>query len=221
VPQTDGGGDMEQTASSDFLSAQTFFLGLATDNPEASDFALARAAARGATAAVGELYVRHSRRVYSLCLRMTHNTADAEDLTHEVFILLVRKIGTFRGESRFTTWLHRLTVNHVLMHIRRGAVRKAETAEGLAAEIPISQKSRYSASPQFVESVALDDALSRLPPGYRSVFVLYDIEGYSHEEVASILGCTVGTSKSQLHKARTKLRRLLRCVRYKKSSPAA
>jgi RNA polymerase sigma-70 factor, ECF subfamily len=201
--------EMAQAATCDLPGAETIFLGAAEAGAKESDVALARAAAGGAPAALGDLYVRHSRRVYSLCLRMTHNTADAEDLTHEVFIHLVRNVGSFRGESQFTTWLHRITVNKVLMHFRRTA-RRAETTEGIGAEIAASHKNQYSSRPQFVNQIALDAALARLPPGYRSVFVLYDIEGYSHQEIAELLGCSVGTSKSQLHKARKRLWRLLK-----------
>lgn len=208
-PPARGETDMGQTAGFDILSSRTFFLGVAPGNAGESDFALARAAAGGAPAAVGELYARHSRRVYTLCLRMTHNPADAEDLTQEVFILLSRKIGSFRGESQFTTWLHRLTINHVLMHFRRGSTRLAESPEDVEAESVAANTRRYSAQPQVLDYIALDAAMSLLPPGYRSVFVLYDVEGYTHEEVAGIRGCSVGTSKSQLHKARTRLRRLL------------
>src|SRR3954470_9062517 len=132
---------MGRTAGFDILKSRTLFPGVAPGNAEESDFALARAAAGGATAAVEELYARHVRRVYTLCLRMTHNAADAEDRTQEVFIVLFQKIGSFRGESRFTTWLPRLTVNHVLMYFRRGRARKAvatakiedEDSESLAA----------------------------------------------------------------------------------------
>ena len=200
---------MERTADFDIPSSRTFFLGVAHGSAGESDFALTRAAAGGSAAAVGELYSRHARRVYTLCLRMTHNAADAEDLTQEVFILLSRKIGSFRGESQFTTWLHRLTINHVLMHFRRGSVRPAESPEDVEAESVAANTRRYSERPQVLDYIALDAAMSRLPPGYRSVFVLYDVEGYTHEEVADIRGCSVGTSKSQLHKARTRLRRLL------------
>lgn len=201
--------EMTQAASYDLPRARTFSLRVTADNPKDSDFALARAAACGAMAAVGELYVRHGRRVYSLCMRMTHNTADAEDLTQEVFVHLMRKVGSFRGESQFTTWLHRLTVNHVLMHFRHGAARKVDKTEADGAEISISLERKHSTSPQLVDNIALDSALSQLPPGYRAAFVLHDVEGYEHEEVARLLGYSVGTSKSQLHKARRKLRRLL------------
>ena len=156
-----------------------------------------------------ELYSRHSRRVYSLCLRMTANTAEAEDLSQEVFIQLYRKVGSFRGESRFTTWLHRLTVNQVLMHFRRKGVRVEQASEEGGE---VQQAERGTENPNrmpVVDRIALDKAVSQLPPGYRAVFVLHDVEGHEHEEVARLLGCSVGTSKSQLHKARMKLRQLL------------
>ena len=210
MSQTNEERKMMQTASCDLLQTQTFFTGPATESPKDSDYALARAAASGAIAAIGDLYDRHSRRVYSLCFRMTRNAADAEDLTQEIFIQLFRKIGSFRGESQFTTWLHRFTVNQVLMYFRRVTARKEMIAEDIEAEISIPHQHENSARPRVVDKIALDIALSRLPPGYRLVFVLYDIEGYSHVEIASMLGCAVGTSKSQLHKARMKLRRLLK-----------
>jgi RNA polymerase sigma-70 factor (ECF subfamily) len=142
---------------------------------------------------------------------MTRNTADAEDLTQEVFIHLIGNIGSFRGESQFTTWLHRLTVNHVLMHFRRMTARKLDKPEDedIEADTSTALRRKHSSSPPLVDRIAVDNALAQLPAGYRTVFVLYDVKGYSHEEVASILGCSVGTSKSQLHKARKKLRRLL------------
>jgi len=199
---------MDQAATY-FTTAETIFIGSSEAGPKESDAALARAAAGGVVEALGDLYVRHRRRVYSLCLRMTHNTADAEDLTQEVFIHLVQKVGSFRGESQFTTWLHRITFNKVLMHFRKTA-RRAESHEEIWTEITASDSNQYSTRAQFVTQIALDAALSRLPPGYRAVFVLFDIEGYCHEEIAGLLGCSVGTSKSQLHKARKRLYRLLK-----------
>jgi RNA polymerase sigma-70 factor (ECF subfamily) len=157
-----------------------------------------------------ELYARHSRRVYSLCLRMTANTAEAEDLAQEVFIQLYRKCGSFRGESQFTTWLHRLTVNQVLMHFRRRGVRLEQVSDDGEAPQRAEPGTQDQSRMAVVERIALDRAVSQLPPGYRAVFVLHDVEGHEHEEVARLLGCSVGTSKSQLHKARMKLRTLLR-----------
>lgn len=178
-------------------------------NNATPDFDLAQAAARGDMRAFEMLYERHHRRVYSLCLRMLANATEAEDLTQEVFIQLFRKVGSFRGESAFTTWLHRLTVNHVLMHFRKKGVKYEKTTEeGEIGEIQDIIQS-IGERPRFVDRIALDKAISELPPGYRTVFVLHDVEGFEHEEVADMLGVSVGTSKSQLHKARMRLRDLL------------
>jgi RNA polymerase sigma-70 factor (ECF subfamily) len=141
---------------------------------------------------------------------MTANTAEAEDLAQEVFIQLYRKAGSFRGESAFTTWLHRLTVNQVLMHFRRRGVRMEQVTEDGESPQQVVQGTENPSQMPVVDRIALDKAISQLPPGYRSVFVLHDVEGHEHEEVARLLGCSVGTSKSQLHKARMKLRQLLR-----------
>jgi RNA polymerase sigma-70 factor (ECF subfamily) len=157
-----------------------------------------------------DLYKRHYRRVYSICLRMTGNIAEAEDLTQEVFIQLHRKLDSFRGESAFTTWLHRLTVNQVLMHFRKRSVKsELVTDDGEMPESVDPDTINPEAMP-IVDRIALENAIAQLPPGYRTVFVLHDIEGYEHEEIAKMLGCSAGTSKSQLHKARFKLRRLLK-----------
>lgn len=156
-----------------------------------------------------ELYRRHNRRVYSLCLRMTQNVEEAEDLAQETFIQLFRKAGSFRGDSAFTTWLHRLTVNQVLMHFRKRKARDEKTTEdGVIPEQTVSG-TEDSAKMPVVDRIALDKAIAQLPPGYRAVFILHDVEGHEHEQIGRMLGCSVGTSKSQLHKARMKLRRLL------------
>ena len=173
------------------------------------DYELAQAAARGEMEAFETLYERHHRRVYSLCLRMLANPTEAEDMTQEVFIQVFRKISSFRGDSAFTTWLHRLTVNQVLMHFRKRNVKLEHTTEeGEMTNVVQAGSERPQAMP-VVDRIALDAAIAQLPPGYRTVFVLHDVEGYEHEEVADMLGCSVGTSKSQLHKARMKLRGLL------------
>lgn len=179
------------------------------DVPVASDLALTQKAAKGDMSAFEELYRRHHRRVFSLCLRMTQNISEAEDLAQEAFVQLFRKIGSFRGESAFTTWLHRLTVNQVLMHFRKRSVRDEKTTE--EGDTP-DQAVLGTDNPnrmRVVDRIALDNAIAQLPPGYRTVFVLHDVEGYEHEEISRMLGCAVGTSKSQLHKARMKLRTLL------------
>jgi RNA polymerase sigma-70 factor (ECF subfamily) len=139
---------------------------------------------------------------------MMGNPVDAEDMTQDVFIQLYRKIGSFRGEAAFTTWLHRLTVNQVLMHFRKRGVR-LETATDDHDMRQVSELETNRPLP-MVDHIALEQAIAQLPTGYRTIFVLHDIEGYEHEEVAKMLGCSVGTSKSQLHKARMRLRQILR-----------
>lgn len=175
-----------------------------------SDHFLARAAGEGDIRAFEELYQRHNRRVYSVCLRMTHNVSEAEDLTQEAFIQLFRKIGSFRGDSAFTTWLHRLTVNQVLMHFRKKSVKLERTTEEGETPVQIVQGSENPNRMPVLDRISLDRAIAKLPPGYRSVFVLHDVEGHEHEDIARMLGVAVGTSKSQLHKARMKLRGLLK-----------
>ena len=180
------------------------------DNLQATDYELAQSASGGDISAFELLYERHNRRVYSLCLRMTQNASEAEDLAQEVFIQLFRKIGSFRGESAFTTWLHRMTVNQVLMHFRKRGVRMEQTTEDGETPIQVVAGTENPLQMPVVDRIALDKAISQLPPGYRTVFILHDVEGHEHEEIARMLGCSVGTSKSQLHKARMKLRTLLR-----------
>jgi RNA polymerase sigma-70 factor (ECF subfamily) len=174
-----------------------------------SDYALTRRVSEGDMQAFEEIYRRHNRLVYSLCLRMTQNVHEAEDLAQETFIQLFRKAGSFRGESAFTTWLHRLTVNQVLMHFRKRKARDEKTTED--GEIPEQTVpgTQDSAKMPVVDRIALGKAIAQLPPGYRAVFILHDVEGHEHEEISRMLGCSVGTSKSQLHKARMKLRGLL------------
>ncbi len=169
----------------------------------------AQRAAAGDMDAFEKVYRRYNQRVYSHCLRMVRNSADAEDLTQEVFIQLFRKINTFRGDSSFTTWLHRLTVNQVLMHLRKPIVKTEKTTEDGATPIRIVRGTENPSRMAQIDRIALDHAIAELPPGYRMVFILHDIEGYEHEEIGKILGCAVGTSKSQLHKARLRLRQFL------------
>jgi RNA polymerase sigma-70 factor (ECF subfamily) len=180
------------------------------DVKQAADYVLAQRAARGDTQSFAELFERHNRRVYNLCLRMTQNISEAEDLAQEVFVQLFRKIGSFRGESAFTTWLHRLTVNQVLMHFRKARVRDEKTTEDGETPDSIVTGTENPNRMPVVDRIALDNAIAQLPPGYRTIFILHDVEGYEHEEIARMLGCAVGTSKSQLHKARMKLRRVLK-----------
>jgi RNA polymerase sigma-70 factor (ECF subfamily) len=182
---------------------------------QGGDFQLAQLAATGDVGSFEELYRRHHRRVYSICLRMLQNPTEAEDLTQDVFVQLFKKIGSFRGDSAFTTWLHRMTVNQVLMHFRKRNVRLEKTTEeGETPEQIVMGTGNPDRMP-IVDKIALQDAVDQLPLGYRNVFLLHDVQGYEHEEVAKILGCSVGTSKSQLHKARLKMRKLL----LRKSNP--
>jgi RNA polymerase sigma-70 factor (ECF subfamily) len=185
------------------------------DVTKAADFELAKVAAHGDMAAFEEIYKRHHRRVYSICLRMLQNASEAEDLTQDVFIQLYRKIGSFRGDSAFTTWLHRMTVNQVLMHFRKRTVKFEKTTEEGETPDQIVSGTSNPERMRIVDKIALDNAIEQLPAGYKNVFILHDVEGFEHEEVARILGCSVGTSKSQLHKARLKLQKLLK----KKANP--
>ena len=173
-----------------------------------SDYEITQSVGRGVVSGIGDLYERHKSLVYSICLRMTGNMSEAEDLTQEIFIQLVSKAGSFRGESQFSSWLYRFTTNHVLMHFRR-ATRRRKMFPYLADEFPAIYSRPVSFAPQFLDRIALDAALEKLPSGSRSVFLKFDVEGYNHEEIAGIFGCSVGNSKSQLHKARRKLRKFL------------
>jgi len=172
------------------------------------DFALAQEAARGVRSSVTDLYERYYRMVYSLCYRMMKDERDAEDLSQDVFLKLLNKIGSFRGESQLSTWLYRFTVNQVLMDIRRRTHRRELSLDAIKSDT-LMIGADYSSVKNLADCVALDVAVSKLPPGSRSVFFKFDVEGYSHMEIARMFGCSIGNSKSQLHKARKKLRRLL------------
>jgi len=173
------------------------------------DAELARMAARGDEAAFEELHGRYRRLVYSVALRMTGNEADAEDLTQESFVAVLRWVGGFRGESSFTTWLYRLVVNQVRMHFRRRKSRPEEqTSDGELLERTPRAACRAD-SQRVIDRLAIEKAMRRLPPGYRAAFILYDVEGHDHEEVARLMGWKAGTSKSQLHRARVGLRKML------------
>ena len=168
----------------------------------------------GDAAAFEFLYRLHSRRVYALCLRMVNNPADAEDLTQEAFLQLFRKISSFRGESAFSTWLHRMTVNVVLMRLRKKTLPVASLDETTEPDEDTGGPRKDIGAPDLrlsgaVDRVNLERSVEKLPPGYLTVFMLHDVQGYEHNEIADIMGCSVGNSKSQLHKARTRLRELL------------
>jgi len=177
---------------------------------DARDAELQRRVAMGERGPFEELYRRHYRRVYALTLRMMGNPTEAEDMTQEVFLQLFNKIGMFRGESQFTTWLHRMTVNQVLMHFRKKSTRSELLTDEGETPVQIVKGTENPGTMPVIDRISLERALGQLPPGYRTVFVLHDIEGYEHYEVADMLGIAEGTSKSQLHKARLKLRQLIR-----------
>ncbi len=163
------------------------------------------------------LYGLHKRRVYSLCLRMLGNVEAAEDLTQDAFLQLHRKIASFRGESAFSTWLHRITVNVVLMNLRKKGLPVVSLEEALEPIEEGGPQKDFGCKDQIlagsIDRLILERAIENLPPGYRIIFVLHDVEGYEHNEIAEMLGCSIGNSKSQLHKARTKLRDVLRVTR--------
>jgi len=183
----------------------------ATNDDQADILARAQA---GDHQAFAQLYSIHKRRVYSLCLRMVGSVAEAEDLTQEAFLQFHRKIATFRGESALSTWLHRLAINVVLMHLRRKGLQVSSLDE-LMEPAPDQRPGRSFGAPDLVLSGTIDRltlqrAINDLPAGYRLIFVLHDIEGFEHNEIAALLDCSIGNSKSQLHKARLKLRESMR-----------
>jgi RNA polymerase sigma-70 factor (ECF subfamily) len=185
-----------------------------TETGELPEAEAIRLAQQGDAVAFERLYQLHSRRVYALCLRMVGNTAEAEDLAQEAFLQLFRKIHTFRGESAFSTWLHRLAVNVVLMKLRKKTVAEASLEETTEPDEETGGPRRDIGGPDVllsgsIDRVNLQRAIDQLPPGYKTVFVLHDVQGYEHNEIAEIMGCSIGNSKSQLHKARMRLRELL------------
>ena len=186
--------------------------------PELNDADVVRLAQHGDAAAFERIYRLHRRKVYNLCLRMTGDRTEAEDLTQDVFLQLLRKIDTFRGESAFSTWLHRMSVNIVLMRFRKKP--KAETP---LDTIINPEEESHTLPKEFgqpdlrlngvIDRITVQAAINDLPPGYKVMFILHDIEGYNHDEIAEMFGCSVGNSKSQVHKARMRLReRLQRAV---------
>jgi RNA polymerase sigma-70 factor (ECF subfamily) len=191
-------------------------------NRTATGAELIARAQQGDEAAFEAIYKAHHKRVYHLCLRMTTNVAEAEDLTQETFLQVFRKIHTFRGDSAFSTWLHRLAVNVVLMRLRRK--KPVEISVENAAQNDNSESQPWEfAVPDLVLSgvidrLALERAVAELPAGYREVFLMHDVLGYEHHEIAEAQGYTVGNSKSQLHKARMKLRQYFRPARLAEKS---
>lgn len=159
--------------------------------------------------AFNALYLKYHSRVYSTCLRMTKNVSESEDLAQDIFINLFRTIGTFRGDSAFTTWLHRVTVNHVLMHFRRRKLRPELTSDNEESLAYIPADTHEPMRVRIVDRILLSEVIARLPEGYRQAIILHDVEGLEHREIAERRGRSVGTSKSQLHKGRAMLRKLI------------
>jgi RNA polymerase sigma-70 factor (ECF subfamily) len=177
-----------------------------------SDRELIRRAQQGDANAFASLFHAHKTRVYSVCLRFTNNTAEAEDLTQEAFLQVFRKLSTFRGDSAFSTWLYRIAVNTVLMRFRKKALRQVSLDEPCNPDARFvrheygSKDARLAGS---IDRIALTRALGELPEGYRTIFLLHEVEGYEHQEIAERLDCSVGNSKSQLHKAKLRIREIL------------
>jgi RNA polymerase sigma-70 factor, ECF subfamily len=175
-------------------------------NGKAEQAELVKQTQDGDHTAFAQLYTLHKRRVHSICLRMVGDVAVAEELTQEVFLQLHRKIETFRGESEFTTWLHRLTVNLVWMWLRAPKNRRNYSIEQLLEARDFAIRQRLTVTDRqlvsTIDRLAVQQALRQLPPGYRTVLTLHDIEGLEHNEIAEILGITIGSSKSQLHRGR-------------------
>jgi RNA polymerase sigma-70 factor, ECF subfamily len=177
-----------------------------------------RLAQQGDAAAFEHIYRLHCGRVYALCLRMLRDPVEAEDLAQDVFLQLFRKIHTFRGESAFSSWLHRLTANLVLMRVRRK--RPISTSldeikgdeEDSRGHHEIGRPDLYLSG--LFDRLNLQAVIDQLPAGLKAMFTLHDVQGYEHSEIAQMIGCSVGNSKSQSHKARKRLRKLLQKVQH-------
>lgn len=200
---------------------RTIFKAASPADPSEAE-ALARAQS-GDHQAFAQLYSLHKRRIYSLCLRMVGNIAEAEDLTQEAFLQLHRKIATFRGDSAFSTWLHRLAVNVVLMQLRKKGLSLISLDEAMEPT-PTEGPGRSFGTADLalsgaIDRMALERAVADLPAGYRLIFILHDVEGFEHNEIASMLECSIGNSKSQLHKARLRLRDTLRTQSQREARP--
>ena len=177
-----------------------------------SDAELVRMAREGNEDAFAALFAAHKTKVYSICLRMTSNIAEAEDLTQTAFLQVFRKLGTFRGDSALSTWLYRVAVNTVLMHFRKKGLRELPLEEPANHETGAPKREQGKVDERLstsIDRIVLTRALRELPVGYRTIFLLHEVEGYEHHEIARLLRCSVGNSKSQLHKAKAKMRELL------------
>jgi RNA polymerase sigma-70 factor (ECF subfamily) len=177
------------------------------------DAEIIKRAQQGDADAFAALFQIHKARIYSVCLRMTNNATEAEDLTQDAFLQVFRKLPLFRGDSALSTWLHRVAVNTVLMHFRKKSPYQVPLDEPYPNSDGSPIRREYGSKDNrlagCVDRIALTAAIKELPPGYRTVYLLHEVEGYEHQEIAEILGCSVGNSKSQLHKAKLRIRELL------------
>lgn len=174
-----------------------------------ADLELAARCRAGDADAFEELYRLHVRRLYSLAVRMIGSADEAEDVLQEVFLQAHRKLAGFRGESTLGTWLYRLTMNHCLDHLRGRQAKMSRATGSLDEEDAAEPVASAPAVPSAISRMDLERAIGLLPPGSKAAFLLHDVEGFEHREIADMLGISEGTSKSQLHKARMKLRMLL------------
>jgi RNA polymerase sigma-70 factor (ECF subfamily) len=195
----------ETQVNSDLTSTATLPLG-----PD-----VIKRAQQGDPDAFATLFHAHKTRIYSLCLRMTNNAAEAEDLAQDAFLQVFRKLASFRGDSALSTWLYRIAVNTVLMHFRKKSLVQVSLDEPYTSQKDNAKEGRreYGIKDDrlagSVTRLALTRAISELPEGYRTIFLLHEVEGYEHQEIADLLGCSVGNSKSQLHKAKLRIRDFL------------
>jgi RNA polymerase sigma-70 factor, ECF subfamily len=189
-----------------------------------SDLDMVKRAQQGDGDAFAALFHQHKARLYSVCLRMTNNTAEAEDLTQDAFLQVFRKLATFRGDSALSTWLYRIAVNTVLMHFRKKALRQISLDEPYSQDAKTVRREYGTRDDRLtgsVDRISLARAIKELPDGYRTIFLLHEVEGYEHQEIAELLDCSVGNSKSQLHKAKLRIRELLGRSREEADAAAA
>ncbi len=188
-----------------------------------SDAELIRMAKEGNPDAFAALFNAHKAKVYSICLRMTGNMAEAEDLTQDAFLQVFRKLASFRGDSALSTWLYRVTVNTVLMHFRKKGLHQVSLDAPVNRSNGTQKREHGKVDDRLSGSVSRIDltrAMKELPAGYRTIFVLHEVKGYEHHEIANLLHCSVGNSKSQLHKAKTRMRELLGFSKVEEREPA-
>jgi RNA polymerase sigma-70 factor (ECF subfamily) len=180
---------------------------------DSSDLGLVRRALDGDGDAFASLFHLHKHRVYAAILRMTKNTAEADDLTQDTFIQVFRKLSTFRGESALSTWLHRIAVTTALMHFRKQVPPQVSLDDPADQDtVPLTKREYGRHDDRLrcsLDRIALARALETLPDGYRTIFELHEVKGYGHREIAGLLHCSVGNSKSQLHKAKERMRESL------------